>query len=194
MIINYYKASGTQNQTNSTKNETLKKLQNQTKQQEERKILNNFLASKAKQYVYDFIMKELQKKISQDKIIDCKRYTEIESDFNNCIFSVETDNKYNNIVVADLSDKRINLNFPYILEKVKILNLIRFNTNEASANDGALFKKFFSNKITQSYFTSNSKAYKEASKSLQISEELTFSDKEIDLFLPSELRKIQDNK
>lgn len=40
----------------------------------------------------------------------------------------------------------------------------------------------------------NSKAYKEASKSLQISEELTFSDKEIDLFLPSELRKIQDNK
>lgn len=35
----------------------------------------------------------------------------------------------------------------------------------------------------------NSKAYQEASKALQKNEELTFSDKEIDAFLPKELRK-----
>ena len=35
----------------------------------------------------------------------------------------------------------------------------------------------------------NSKAYKEASKALKVNEELTFSDKEIDAFLPEELRK-----
>jgi hypothetical protein len=35
----------------------------------------------------------------------------------------------------------------------------------------------------------NSKAYKEASKALKVNEELTFSDKEIDAFLPKELRK-----
>jgi hypothetical protein len=35
----------------------------------------------------------------------------------------------------------------------------------------------------------NSKAYKEASKALKVNEELTFSDKEIDMFLPKELRK-----
>lgn len=33
------------------------------------------------------------------------------------------------------------------------------------------------------------KAYKEASKALKLNEELTFSDKEIDLFLPTKLRK-----
>ena len=37
----------------------------------------------------------------------------------------------------------------------------------------------------------NSKAYKEATKSLKLDEELTFSDEEIDLFLPKELRKIK---
>jgi hypothetical protein len=36
----------------------------------------------------------------------------------------------------------------------------------------------------------NHKAYKEASKALQVTEELTFNDKEIDAFLPKELRKI----
>lgn len=35
----------------------------------------------------------------------------------------------------------------------------------------------------------NFKAYKEASKALKINEELTFSDKEIDVFLPKELRR-----
>jgi hypothetical protein len=35
----------------------------------------------------------------------------------------------------------------------------------------------------------NFKAYKEASKALKVNEELTFSDKEIDAFLPKELRK-----
>jgi len=35
----------------------------------------------------------------------------------------------------------------------------------------------------------NYKAYKEASKALKVNEELTFSDKEIDVFLPKELRK-----
>jgi hypothetical protein len=35
----------------------------------------------------------------------------------------------------------------------------------------------------------NYKAYKEASKALKVNEELTFSDKEIDIFLPRELRK-----
>jgi hypothetical protein len=35
----------------------------------------------------------------------------------------------------------------------------------------------------------NFKAYKEASKALNINEELTFSDKEIDAFLPKELRR-----
>lgn len=35
----------------------------------------------------------------------------------------------------------------------------------------------------------NYKAYKEASKALKINEELTFSDKEIDAFLPKELRR-----
>jgi hypothetical protein len=35
----------------------------------------------------------------------------------------------------------------------------------------------------------NYKAYKEASKALKVDEELTFSDKEIDIFLPKELRK-----
>lgn len=35
----------------------------------------------------------------------------------------------------------------------------------------------------------NFKAYKEASKALKVNEELTFSDKEIDVFLPKELRK-----
>jgi hypothetical protein len=35
----------------------------------------------------------------------------------------------------------------------------------------------------------NFKAYKEASKALKINEELTFSDKEIDAFLPKELRR-----
>jgi hypothetical protein len=37
----------------------------------------------------------------------------------------------------------------------------------------------------------NSKAYKEASKALKINEELTFSDKEIDAFLPRELRRTE---
>lgn len=36
----------------------------------------------------------------------------------------------------------------------------------------------------------NSKAYKEASKALKLNEELTFSDEEIDAFLPKELRKL----
>lgn len=36
-----------------------------------------------------------------------------------------------------------------------------------------------------------SRAYRKASKALQINEELTFSDKEIDMFLPIELRKAQ---
>lgn len=36
----------------------------------------------------------------------------------------------------------------------------------------------------------NSKAYKEATAALKLNEELTFSDEEIDLFLPKELRKI----
>ena len=40
----------------------------------------------------------------------------------------------------------------------------------------------------------NSKAYKEATKSLKLDEELTFSDEEIDLFLPKELRKIKRDK
>lgn len=35
----------------------------------------------------------------------------------------------------------------------------------------------------------NNKAYKEASKALKVNEELTFSDKEIDTFLPKELRR-----
>lgn len=35
----------------------------------------------------------------------------------------------------------------------------------------------------------NNKAYKEASKALKVNEELTFSDKEIDAFLPNELRR-----
>ncbi len=35
----------------------------------------------------------------------------------------------------------------------------------------------------------NYKAYKEASKALKVNEELTFSDKEIDAFLPKELRR-----
>lgn len=35
----------------------------------------------------------------------------------------------------------------------------------------------------------NNKAYKEASKALKLNEDLTFSDKEIDAFLPKELRK-----
>ena len=35
----------------------------------------------------------------------------------------------------------------------------------------------------------NSKAYKAASKALQVIEELTFNDQEIDSFLPKELRK-----
>lgn len=34
------------------------------------------------------------------------------------------------------------------------------------------------------------KAYKEATKALKLNEELTFSDEEIDMFLPSELKKI----
>ncbi|MBK8811018.1 MAG: SLATT domain-containing protein [Acidobacteria bacterium] len=38
-----------------------------------------------------------------------------------------------------------------------------------------------------------SKAYKEASKALQVNEELTFSDKEIDMFLPVNLRKVKEN-
>ncbi len=38
-----------------------------------------------------------------------------------------------------------------------------------------------------------SKAYRKASKALQINEELTFTDKEIDLFLPIELRKTNAN-
>lgn len=38
----------------------------------------------------------------------------------------------------------------------------------------------------------NSKAYKEAQQALKLNEELTFSDEEIDVFLPKELRKIQD--
>ncbi len=37
----------------------------------------------------------------------------------------------------------------------------------------------------------NFKAYKEASKALQVNEELTFSDKEIDVFLPKELRRTE---
>jgi len=37
------------------------------------------------------------------------------------------------------------------------------------------------------------RAYSRASKALQINEELTFSDKEIDLFLPLELRKSKEN-
>lgn len=36
----------------------------------------------------------------------------------------------------------------------------------------------------------NYKAYKEAQKALQVNEELTFSDEEIDSFLPQELRKL----
>ena len=36
----------------------------------------------------------------------------------------------------------------------------------------------------------NSKAYREASKALKLNEELTFSDREIDSFLPKELRRI----
>ena len=38
----------------------------------------------------------------------------------------------------------------------------------------------------------NSKAYKAATKALKINEELTFSDKEIDAFLPKELRRTFD--
>ena len=37
----------------------------------------------------------------------------------------------------------------------------------------------------------NFKAYKDASKALQVNEELTFSDKEIDVFLPKELRRTE---
>src|SRR5690606_23929620 len=37
----------------------------------------------------------------------------------------------------------------------------------------------------------NSKAYKAASKALKVNEELTFSDAEIDAFLPKELRRTQ---
>lgn len=37
----------------------------------------------------------------------------------------------------------------------------------------------------------NFKAYKEASKALKVNEELTFSDKEIDVFLPKELRRTE---
>jgi hypothetical protein len=39
----------------------------------------------------------------------------------------------------------------------------------------------------------HSKAYKEASNALKLSEEMTFSDKEIDTFLPLELRKTENN-
>ena len=40
----------------------------------------------------------------------------------------------------------------------------------------------------------NSKAYKEATKSLKLDEELTFSEEEIDLFLPKELRRIKKDQ
>ncbi|MDR0683137.1 MAG: SLATT domain-containing protein, partial [Dysgonamonadaceae bacterium] len=48
------------------------------------------------------------------------------------------------------------------------------------------------NKLANIYSGSprtNSKAYKEASNALKLTEEMTFSDKEIDAFLPLELRK-----
>ena len=38
-----------------------------------------------------------------------------------------------------------------------------------------------------------SKAYQQATKALKVNEELTFSDSEIDLFLPKELRKSKEN-
>lgn len=51
------------------------------------------------------------------------------------------------------------------------------------------------NEIANIYIGSprtNSKSYEEARKALKMNEEFTFSDKEIDLFLPRELRKITE--
>jgi hypothetical protein len=48
------------------------------------------------------------------------------------------------------------------------------------------------NKLTKTYKGSPrtfSKAYKDAQKALKVNEELTFTDKEIDAFLPFPLRK-----
>jgi hypothetical protein len=62
----------------------------------------------------------------------------------------------------------------------------------ASAEDVIKRREELQNKLTKTYKGSPrtfSKAYKDAQKALKVNEELTFTDKEIDAFLPFPLRK-----
>lgn len=63
----------------------------------------------------------------------------------------------------------------------------QLSINQITSQRDELQKRLFN--IYSGSPRTNFKAYKEASKALKINEELTFSDKEIDAFLPKELRR-----
>ena len=70
--------------------------------------------------------------------------------------------------------------------------LTDIKTNNLSINQIVNQRDELQKRLTNIYAGSprtNSKAYSLASKALKLNEELTFSDKEIDAFLPNELRK-----
>jgi len=70
--------------------------------------------------------------------------------------------------------------------------LIDIKANQLSVNQVLNQRDILQKRLANVYSGSprtNYKAYKEASKALKINEELTFSDKEIDAFLPKELHR-----
>lgn len=72
--------------------------------------------------------------------------------------------------------------------------LTDIKTNQLSINQIIGLRDVLQKRLFNIYSGSprtNFKAYKEARKALKVNEELTFSDQEIDVFLPKELRKIK---
>ncbi len=63
----------------------------------------------------------------------------------------------------------------------------RYNSEEIAIERDSLLEEL--NEIYENALSTNRKAYKMAQKALKVDEEMTFSDKEIDMFLPNALRK-----
>lgn len=63
----------------------------------------------------------------------------------------------------------------------------RYNPEEIASKRDSLLKEL--NQTYENALGTNRKAYKMAQKALKVEEEMTFSDKEIDMFLPTTLRK-----
>ena len=72
------------------------------------------------------------------------------------------------------------------------INSTAISTNQIINRRDEIQTELF--RIYSSTPRTDSKSYKKASKALKINEELTFSDEEIDVFLPKELRKIKNKK